>query len=78
MKNIDLNFLIGKDISFVLKKANELTVESLEGKIHAHKIYSVLLDQIPNNYESSNEYVLRGVLRQKLVKWRIQQSDSDW
>mgnify|MGYP001166862571 CR=1 FL=1 len=66
MKNIDLNFLIGKDISFVLKKANELTAESLEGKIHAHKIYSVLLDQIPNNYESSNEYILRGVLRQKI------------
>ena len=35
MKNIDLKFLGGKDVSFVAKKADELFNESLEGKIHA-------------------------------------------
>ena len=48
MKNIDLKFLGGKDVSFVVKKADELFNESLEGKIHAHKLYSLLLEQIPN------------------------------
>ena len=72
MKNINLNFLVGKDISFALNKASELNSESLEGKIHAHKIYSILLDQIPNNYESYNENILRGVLRQKI--WDCERS----
>ena len=32
MKNIDLKFLGGKDVSFVIKKADELFKENLEGK----------------------------------------------
>ena len=66
MKNIDLKFLGGKDVSFVAKKADELFNESLEGKIHAHKLYSLLLDQIPNIYEKKKERIFRGHLRQKI------------
>ena len=42
MKNIDLKSLGGKDVSFVIRKADELFKENLEGKIHAHKLYSLL------------------------------------
>ena len=66
MKNIDLKFLGGKDVSFVIKKADELFNESLEGKIHAHKLYSLLLEQIPNIYEKKKERIFRGHLRQKI------------
>ena len=45
MNNIDLTDFNGKDANIVLKKADELFNESLEGKIHAHKIYSRLLDK---------------------------------
>ena len=66
MKNIDLKFLGGKDVSFVIKKADELFKENLEGKIHAHKLYSLLLEQIPNIYEKKKERIFRGHLRQKI------------
>ncbi len=66
MKNIDLKFLSGKDVSFVVKKADELFNESLEGKIHAHKLYSLLIEQIPNIYEKKKERIFRGHLRQKI------------
>ena len=66
MKNIDLKSLGGKDVSFVVKKADELFKENLEGKIHAHKLYSLLLEQIPNIYEKKKERILRGNLRQKI------------
>ena len=66
MKNIDLKFLGGKDVSFVVKKADELFKENLEGKIHAHKLYSLLLEQIPNIYEKKKERIFRGHLRQKI------------
>ena len=59
MKNIDLKSLGGKDVSFVIKKADELFKENLEGKIHAHKLYSLLLEQIPNMYEKKKERILR-------------------
>ncbi len=66
MKNIDLSYLVGKDISIALKKAQELSEKNLEGKIHAHKIYNFLLDQIPNEYSESKFHVLRGILREKI------------
>ena len=66
MKNIDLKSLGGKDVSFVIRKADELFKENLEGKIHAHKLYSLLLEQIPNIYEKKKERILRGNLRQKI------------
>ena len=46
MKNIDLKEFAGKDVSVLLKKADELFVSDLEGKIHAHKIYNILLEDI--------------------------------
>ena len=55
-----------KDIINVIKKADELFRENLEGKIHAHKLYSLLLEQIPNIYEKKKERILRGNLRQKI------------
>lgn len=66
MKNIDLSHLVGKDISIALKEAQELSKKNLEGKIHAHKIYNFLLDQIPNQYSESKFHVLRGILREKI------------
>ena len=66
MKNIDLSSFVGKDVNIILKNADELYKKDLEGKIHAHKIYSVLLDQIPNIYGSTNEHAFRGKLRKKI------------
>ena len=66
MKNIDLSYFVGKDVKIILNKADELFNENLEGKIHAHKIYSGLLEQVPNIYEKTNEHFLRGSLRKKI------------
>ena len=66
MKNIDLSQFHGQNVNAVLKKADELFNKDIESKINAHKIYSVLLDQVPNIYTSKNEHVLRGQLRKKI------------
>ena len=66
MKNIDLKEFAGKDVSVLLKKADELSAGNLEGKIHAHKIYNILLDDIPNIYDEKKLHVLRGLIRQKI------------
>ena len=66
MKNLDLNQFVGQNVNTVLKKADELFNQDLESKIHAHKIYSVLLDQVPNIYAITNEHAFRGQLRQKI------------
>ena len=72
MKNIDLSQFIGQNVNTVLKKADELFKQDLEGKINAHKIYSVLLDQVPNIYSITNEHAFRGQLRQKI--WDCEKS----
>ena len=72
MKNIDLGSFVGMNANDLLKKADELFNINLEGKIHAHKIYSELLDQIPNIYANSNEYIFRGMLRKKI--WDCERS----
>ena len=72
MKNIDLSQFVGKNTNIVLKKAHELFNQDLEGRVHAHKIYSLLLDQIPNIYENTNERTFRGLLRQKI--WDCEKS----
>lgn len=66
MKNLDLSQFAGQNVNTVLKKADELFNQDLESKIHAHKIYSVLLDQVPNIYAITNEHAFRGQLRQKI------------
>ncbi len=66
MKNIDLSFLEGKKIPVLIEMADELFRENLEGKINAHKIYNLILDQIPKKYDQENLHVLRGILRQKI------------
>ena len=66
MKNIDLNNFVGKNINLILDKADELFNENVEGKIHAHKIYSELLEQVPNIYKKANESGFRGSLRKKI------------
>ena len=66
MKNLDLSQFVGQNVNTVLKKADELFNQDLESKIHAHKIYSVLLDQVPNIYAITNEHAFRGQLRQKI------------
>ena len=72
MKNIDLSQFVGQNVNTVLKKAEELFNQDLEGKINAHKIYSVLLDQVPNIYSITNEHALRGLLRKKI--WDCEKS----
>ena len=66
MKNIDLSYFIGKNVNVLLEKADELFNQDLESKIHAHKIYSLLIEQIPNIYETTNEHAFRGQLRKKI------------
>tara|TARA_Y100000768_G_scaffold358362_1_gene314112 strand:- start:176 stop:1033 length:858 start_codon:yes stop_codon:yes gene_type:complete len=72
MKNLDLSHLVGKDVSVAFKEAEELFEKSLEGKIHAHKIYSHLIDQVPNQYSEKKFHVLRGILREKI--WRCEKN----
>ena len=72
MRNIDLSSFVGKSVNDLLKKGDQLFNDNLEGKIHAHKIYSELLEQVPNTYASSNEHVFRGMLRQKI--WNCERS----
>ncbi len=72
MKNIDLSSLEGKKVTVLIEKADNLLKENLEGKIHAHKIYNLILDQIPTKYDNANLHVLRGILRQKI--WNCERS----
>ena len=72
MRNIDLSSFVGKSVNDLLKKGDQLFNDNLEGKIHAHKIYSELLEQVPNIYANSNEHVFRGVIRQKI--WNCEKS----
>jgi len=66
MKNIDLSNFIGKNVNVILDKADVLFKQDLESKINAHKIYSLLLEQIPNIYGSKNEHGFRGHIRKKI------------
>ena len=72
MKNIDLREFRGKDILVLLKKADELFIGNLEEKIHSHKIYNNVLEQIPIDYENTKLRELRGILRQKI--WNCERS----
>ena len=72
MKNIDLKEFRGKDILVLLKKADELFIGNLEEKIHSHKIYNNILEQIPIDYENIRLRELRGNLRQKI--WNCERS----
>jgi len=72
MKNIDLSQFVGKNVNLVLNKANELFNQDLEGRVHAHKIFSALIEQVPNIYENANERALRGHLRKKI--WDCEKS----
>ena len=72
MKNIDLREFAGKDIAILLKKADELFIGSLEEKIHSHKIYSNILEQLPIDYDQIKLRELRGILRQKI--WNCERS----
>ena len=72
MKNFDLRHLIGQDISVAFKEAEALFKKNLEGKIHAHKIYSHLIDYVPNEYSEKKFHVLRGMIREKI--WKCEKS----
>ena len=72
MRNIDLSSFVGKSVNDLLKKGDQLFNGNLEGKIHAHKIYSELLEQVPNIYANSNEHTFRGSIRQKI--WNCEKS----
>ena len=72
MKNIDLSFFVGKNLNDLMKKGDQLFNDNLEGKIHAHKIYSELLEHVPNIYASTNEHAYRGMIRQKI--WDCERS----
>ena len=66
MKNINLDQFTGKNISFIMSKADELFKKDLEGIVHAHKIYNMLIEEIPNTYDEKKFHVLRGDLRQNI------------
>ena len=66
MQNINLDEFKGKNISFIIKKADDLYRTNLEGIINAHKIYNLVLEEIPNLYDENKFHVLRGDLRQKI------------
>ena len=66
MQNINLDQFKGKNISFIIKKADDLYRTNLEGIINAHKIYNLVLEEIPNLYDENKFHVLRGDLRQKI------------
>ena len=66
MKNVDLTEFTGKDISILIKRGDELFTGNLEEKIHSHKIYNIILEQLPINYEEIKLRELRGILRQKI------------
>ena len=66
MKNLNLDQFTGKNISFIMSKADELFKKDLEGIVHAHKIYNMLIEEIPNTYDEKKFHVLRGDLRQKI------------
>ncbi len=72
MRNIDLSSFVGKNVNDLLKKGDQLFNDNLEGKIHAHKIYSELLEQVPNIYANTNEHAFRGAIRQKI--WNCEKS----
>ena len=72
MRNIDLSSFVGKSVNDLLKKGDQLFNDNLEGKIHAHKVYSELLEQVPNIYANSNEHAFRGEIRQKI--WNCEKS----
>lgn len=66
MQNINLDQFKGKNISFIIKKADELYKTNIEGIIHAHKIYNLVLEEVPNTYDQKKFHVLRGELSQKI------------
>ncbi len=72
MKNINLSEFAGKDISVLLKKSDELFNGNLEEKIHSHKIYNIILEQLPISYEQIKFRELRGLLREKI--WNCERS----
>ena len=67
MKQIDYQFLNGKDVGQVIAYADDLAKKSIEDKLNAHQIYTSLIEinQVPNLYEHPYAWV-RGGLRQKI------------
>ena len=69
MQKIDLRNFNGKNVADAIVFAENLSNKDLEGKVNAHKIYSFLIDQIPNIYQHPHASV-RGNLRKKL--WNLE------
>ena len=65
MKNIDLTSFNNKDLGELIKYGDQLFNSNLENKIHAHKVYLTVLNQLPKLYKLPFSK-LRGVLRQKI------------
>jgi FkbM family methyltransferase len=65
MQKIDLRNFNGKNAADAIVFAENLSKKDLEGKINAHRIYSFLIEQIPNIYQHPHASV-RGHLRKKL------------
>lgn len=65
MKNIDLSYFNNKDLGELIKYGDELFNSKIEDKIHAHKVYVTVLNQLPRIFEFPFPK-LRGIVRQKI------------
>ncbi len=68
MQILDMKILEGRDFNTVFNFAEQLQIESLEGKINAHKIYSFLERIIKNDFSTSS--YLRGIVKYKM--WNLE------
>ena len=51
MKNIDLSYFNNKDLGELIKYGDELFNSKIEDKIHAHKVYVTVLNQLPRIFK---------------------------
>jgi FkbM family methyltransferase len=65
LKKIDVSIFSGKPISDVIDFAKHIKDDGLEGKLNAHFIFSMLIDEITNDNENNFSYI-RGDLRQEI------------
>ena len=65
MAHHDLSFLEGKDLSEVIKYADNLLLKNTEDKVLAHFIFNRCLLLVPNDYQPDILEV-RGILKRKI------------
>ena len=64
-----MSIFSGKPISEIIEFAKHIKGDGLEGKLNAHLLFTMLIDEIPNDNENKFSYI-RGDLRQEI--WDIE------